>query len=68
MSMQIKVETDEDVMDLEMEEGSTVEAALEEVGINPETVLVERKGEVISESEELKDKDWIKTVSVVSGG
>ncbi|MFP4045706.1 MAG: MoaD/ThiS family protein [Candidatus Aenigmatarchaeota archaeon] len=66
--MQIKVETDEDVMDLEMEEGSTVEAALEEVGINPETVLVERKGEVISESEELKDKDWIKTVSVVSGG
>ena len=38
------------------------------LGINPETVLVVRNGEVITEQETLHDKDQLKILSVISGG
>lgn len=68
MSIEIKLETEEDLLDLELEEGAIVEDALTEADVNSETVIVEKEGEVVSVDEELGDGDWIKTVSVVSGG
>lgn len=46
----------------------TVTDLLEELKINPETVLVVRKGEVLTEKEILQDKDKIELLSVISGG
>ncbi len=38
------------------------------LNINPETVLVVKNGELISEDETLKDSDTVKILSVISGG
>ncbi|MDO8655801.1 MAG: MoaD/ThiS family protein [Nanoarchaeota archaeon] len=47
---------------------SLVSDLLKEMNINPETVIVVRDGEVITEKEILKDKDKIELLSVISGG
>ncbi|NQV08316.1 MoaD/ThiS family protein [Candidatus Woesearchaeota archaeon] len=46
----------------------TVGKLLSELKINPETVLVTRSNELITDDIRLKDKDNIKILSVVSGG
>ena len=43
-------------------------ALLSKLKINPETVIVVRNGELITEEVELLDKDRIKIMSVISGG
>lgn len=48
--------------------GSTVNELLKQLKINPETVLVVRKGEVLTEEEPLQEKDKIDLLSVISGG
>ncbi len=49
-------------------EGSSVSELLRHLQINPETVLVVRNDEVLTEGEALKDNDSIKILSVISGG
>ncbi len=49
-------------------EGSSVSELLRHLQINPETVLVVRENEVLTEDEALKDNDSIKILSVISGG
>ena len=46
----------------------TVRQAIEEVGLNPETVLAVRDGELITEDTQLLDGDEIRLVAVISGG
>ncbi len=46
----------------------TLRAALEKIGILPESVLAIRQGEMILEDEILKEGDEIKLVAVISGG
>ena len=41
---------------------------LQELGINPATVLIVRNGEVTLAEEQLSETDTIKILSVVSGG
>ena len=41
---------------------------LHKLGINPDDVLVVRKGELITEDEILNDDDEVKLLSVISGG
>ncbi len=48
--------------------GKTVKELLLKLKLNPETVLVVRKEEVLTEDELLKNKDEIEILSVVSGG
>lgn len=48
--------------------GNTVKDLLKEIKINPETVIVVRRGEVLTEKESLQDKDKIELLSVISGG
>ena len=48
--------------------GKTILELLHQLKINPETVLVVRKSEVITEKETVEDKDRIDILSVISGG
>ena len=48
--------------------GNTVKELLNYLNINPETVLVVREGEVITEEESLHEDDFIELLSVISGG
>lgn len=48
--------------------GKSVKELLHQLKINPEVVIVARKGEVLTEEEQLKPKDEIEILSAVSGG
>lgn len=48
--------------------GKNVEALLKHLKINPETVIVTRQGEVITEQEALAENDTLEILSVISGG
>lgn len=52
----------------EVKPGMTVLHSLEKIGVTPESVLVTRNGELITEDEILKDGEVIKLVAVISGG
>jgi len=47
---------------------STVNDLLNQLNINPETVLVTRNNEVLTEDETLENNNTIEILSVVSGG
>ncbi len=53
---------------LELPEGATVADVLSKAGINRETVLVKRRGELCAEVERLQENDVLETISVISGG
>ncbi|MBI2146651.1 MoaD/ThiS family protein, partial [Candidatus Woesearchaeota archaeon] len=48
--------------------GNTVQELLQHLKVNPETILVVRNQEVITEKEILREKDALKLLSVISGG
>ena len=48
--------------------GCRAEALLDELGINPSTVLIVKNGEVVLPEENLSETDDVKILSVVSGG
>ncbi len=48
--------------------GNTVRDLLKHLKINPETVLVARNDEVLTEDEILQDNDTIEILNVISGG
>jgi sulfur carrier protein ThiS len=54
--------------EIEMRPGMTVHHALQKINVLPETVIVTRRGELITEDELLEPGDVIKLVSVISGG
>jgi len=68
--MRIKAYIDKDKknLDLELEDNSSVKDLLNKIDINPVTVIVSRKNDIILEDEKLQDKDDIKIISVISGG
>ena len=51
-----------------MPAGITVRKAIQQAGLNPESVLPTRGGELVTEDTMLKDGDVIKLVAVISGG
>lgn len=52
----------------EVKSGTTVQHSLEKAGVNSETVLATRDGELITDDEILREGDVIKLVAVISGG
>ncbi|MBI2664799.1 MoaD/ThiS family protein [Candidatus Woesearchaeota archaeon] len=46
----------------------TVSQLLEKLKVNPETVIVAKNNELVTEDELLEDSDEIKLLSVISGG
>lgn len=54
--------------EFEVKAGMTLRHALEKIGVNRETVLATRNGELITDDEILHSGDVIKLVAVISGG
>jgi sulfur carrier protein ThiS len=52
----------------EVKPGSTVRHIIEKVGLNPESILAVRDGQLINEATLTQDGDTIKLIAVVSGG
>jgi len=52
----------------EIKPGMTVRDALQKSGIEPDSVLATRDGELITDDEIVKENDEIKLISVISGG
>lgn len=48
--------------------GRAVRAILDELGVNPDTVLVIREGELVTRETRLDDADEIEVRPVISGG
>ena len=48
--------------------GMTVRHALKIVGIQPESVIPTRDGQLITDDEIIKDGDHIRLIAVISGG
>jgi sulfur carrier protein ThiS len=42
--------------------------AVKKLGVNPETVLVKRKKEIITDDETLENNDELEIIKIVSGG
>jgi sulfur carrier protein ThiS len=53
---------------IELGKNATAKDLLEKLKINPVTVILARKGRIILEDTQLKDKDQVKILSVISGG
>ena len=53
---------------VEAQKGQTIESFLKKLKINPQTVIVVKNGEVVTEQEILRDKDELKILSVKLGG
>ncbi|MBN1136995.1 MAG: MoaD/ThiS family protein [Anaerolineae bacterium] len=52
----------------EVKPGSTVRHIIGKAGLNPESVLAVRNGQLINEATLTQDGDTIKLIAVVSGG
>lgn len=54
--------------EVEVVGGRPVRAVLDELGVNPDTVLVIRQGELVTREIRLEDSDEIEVRPVISGG
>jgi sulfur carrier protein ThiS len=54
--------------EFEVKSGMTIRHAIEKAGINAESVLATRDGELLTDDEILREGDVIKLVAVISGG
>jgi sulfur carrier protein ThiS len=54
--------------ELQIDFTGTAEQLMDEVDVNPETVIVAKDGEVVTPDTDVSDADEVKFVSVVSGG
>ena len=52
----------------ELKFSGTVSKLLQLLKINPETVIVAKNSELVTEDEKLKDSDEVRLLSVISGG
>jgi sulfur carrier protein ThiS len=68
--MQIQVFYDRENKEkiIELDENTTVKDLLTEMKINPVTVIVSKDNKIVLEDENLKDKDKLRFISVISGG
>lgn len=64
----MKIYIEKENKNIEIKFNGNINLILKKLKINPETVIITKNNELISENEKLKDKDSIKILSVVSGG
>ena len=67
MNIQVTFEKDHSIKNV-LIEGNTVLDLLNQLSINPETVLVVKNNEVLTEHEILSENDCLELLSVISGG
>ena len=64
--MQVHIERTDEHKELAF--SGTAEQLCDELGVNPQTVLIIRNGQLVTEDEQLEEDDEIRLVTVVSGG
>ncbi len=64
--MHVTIDRPEEEHELEFE--GTAAELMEELDVNPETVLVSKDGEVVTPDTDISDAEEVQFVSVVSGG
>ena len=57
-----------DMVGQEIKPGMTIRKALQKLNIEPDSVLITRNGELITDDEIIRVNDEIKLVPVISGG
>ena len=67
MNIQVTFEKDHSIKNVSIE-GNTILDLLNQLSINPETVLVVKNNEVLTEHEILSENDCLELLSVISGG
>jgi len=68
MNVNVFMERENKKIMVELDEFSSLKDLLNELKINPVTVIATRNDELIPENEKLKDYDEIKIMPVISGG
>ena len=63
--MKVYVEKQDKLLELEKK---SIRELLDELKINPNTVIIVKNNEIVLEDEQLDDNDDIKILSVISGG
>jgi thiamine biosynthesis protein ThiS len=53
---------------MKIEKDTTIAELLEELGINRETVVVSKNGEIAVEEDTLKKDDEVEIIKIISGG
>ena len=56
------------VQEFEVKHGMTVRKALQKLDIEPDSVLITRDGELITDDQIIRENDVIRLVPVISGG
>ena len=51
-----------------IERETTVQQALKQIGVSPESHFALRNGELLTEDERLRDGDVVRVIAVISGG
>lgn len=64
--MEIFIEKDNKVVKSEC--GGSAKELLEDIGVNPETVLIVKDGQLITEEDSVDGAEKIELLSVISGG
>jgi sulfur carrier protein ThiS len=62
--MRIKVFLDKESKNLEIPKGQTIESVLKRMKINPQTVIVMKNGDAVSEQDSLRENDSLKIIKV----
>ena len=68
MQINVFMERENKQTKVELDKFSSLKDLLNELEINPVTVIVTRNDELIPENEKLRDNDEIKIMPVISGG
>ena len=68
MKLNVFIERENKKQEIELDDNSTLKDLLTKLNINPVTVVISKNGEIVSELAELKNKDKVELLSVVSGG
>ena len=68
MQVSVYLERTKEQKTITLTSKAKVKDLLTHLGLNPVVVLVTRDNKVLIEDQELKDKDSVKILSVVSGG
>jgi sulfur carrier protein ThiS len=68
MRVKILFEKEKSHRTVDVRREQTIEFLLKKLKINPQTVIVVKNGEVVTEQDTLQDKDSLKILSVKLGG
>ena len=67
MNIEVHFEREQTTKNIEFS-GITVSDLLRQLKVNPETILVTKNSEVVTEDEHLNDNDKLELLNVISGG